>query len=474
MNIDYNHLKEIKLTPNSILEFIEAIENDELVNIKTFMIFNNNKSVVSFAKKPYKIKDKHLLFSITKSITGIGIGIAVNQGLLKLSDKMISFFPDKKIKNMSNNLKLITIENLLTMTSGIHDNTYESIVIEKDWISAFLNQNFSHLPGTYFRYTTHGSHILSAIIQKVSGVKLSDFVNENLFKPLEINSYQWEVTDDGISTGGMGLSLDTESLCKIAELILNKGVHKNKKILSKEFIFNATKAQIFKETEVDIDNKIYSGQFYGYHIHIGKDNYFRFDGAFGQVCLCIPDKNIVIAVTSQYSKLENLLKHIFDNIIDNIGNLEINNKNRLISKIESLNYISNFKKITNDKYKNLNISFDVNLEHNDIKNIVLKKSNNTIELLTRHKDKDSLINFDLNKIKNKSSCFIKDINWFNQKYTSYCTWDGDMLLLKVYYIETPYLVTYKKKSINNIWVLEYFINKSFTQRNFKVKGELYE
>ena len=147
-----------------ILDFIEGIEQDEAINLKTFMLLCDNKILAQFSKEPYSIEDQQLLFSMTKSFASLGVGIAADKGCLDIEDKIISYFTNKLPEQISDNLREVKVKHLLTMTSGIHDNTYEMLYPQKDWVKAFLAQNFPHEPGTYYRYSTHGSHILSALI----------------------------------------------------------------------------------------------------------------------------------------------------------------------------------------------------------------------------------------------------------------------------------------------------------------------
>ncbi len=471
MYVNYKRLKEVGYTKEMIKSFITSVEKDELTSIKTCMIYNNNESILDFSKKPYNINDKQLLFSITKSITSLAIGVACDKGLLKLSDKLITFFSDKISECSDDNLKDITIEDLLTMTSGIHEDTYEKIYKKSDWISGFLEQEFPHKPGTFFRYSTHGSHMLSAIIHRVSKQSLSDFVNEYIFTPLDIE-YKWEVTPDKITTGGMGLSLDSESVCKLGSLFINKGTYKNKRIISEEYIRRASKAHIYKSSEKDIEIRENSGKYYGYHIHIGIDESLRFDGAFGQVCVIFPDLEVVIAITSVYSKLENLLTYIHKYLKPDKAN-----KEDTIKELDLTNFINDLTydlRVNNESEKaNIQLCFKIDNKVNGIDRIIFKQNNDDITLKISYLNKtNSIIKFDLLKKVEAISYFVKDTNWENQKYYSLVRRIKDTLHLEVYYLETPYLCKYILEKNDEVYTLKYSINKSFTQKSFSVKGVL--
>lgn len=460
MFIDRKKLKRIGITEQDVSDLLNVLESDERTHIKTLMLYQNGP-IVSFEKDPYNLDHKQLLFSITKSVTSMAVGIAVDKGLLSLDDKLVSFFPDKNPSVCSEQLKQITIENLLTMTSGIHKDTYDVLYQQSDWIKAFLHQEFVHQPGTYFRYSTHGSHMLSAVIQQVTGQSLNEFVEEYLFEPLGIMDYDWEMIADGTTTGGMGLSLKTEDLCKLADMFVHDGVYNDRQIISKSFINKAVQPHIVKSSEVESDSNYYSGQHYGYQIHIGKEGCYRFDGAFGQVCLIDPHSKLVIVVTSQYSKLEPLLKHLHQHIIEGI------------SKKEDIKVIDS-KRV--DYRKSYEIDTSVMVDR------VFQLENNPNKMTAIHlTSKDELIRLKINYLDHKSTVvdfsmcsdisgacyFVNDITWKEQKYNSIVERLNDKrMVLKIFILETPYVLSFDVDLKSR--TLDFKINKSFTIKNFSI------
>ncbi len=207
----------------TIIEFIDACEAQNL-QLNTFMLICNNKAITQFWKKPYEKDCVQLLYSLTKSFTGVGVGIASDKKLINLEDSVISFFPDKLPETISENLQKMKVKHLLSMTCGIHENTYGMLYNQDDWIKAFLAQDFPHEPGTYYRYSTHASHVLAAIVEKVAGMSFYDFLKINLFEPLGIAKSTWEHCKQGITAGGMGLGLTTESIAKFGQMLLNKAM----------------------------------------------------------------------------------------------------------------------------------------------------------------------------------------------------------------------------------------------------------
>lgn len=257
----------------------------------------------------------HTLFSVSKTFTASAIGFAVDEGKLKVTDKVISFFPDKLPAEVNDNLKELEIRHLLTMSSG-HDVDPTAVVRKKgneniDWVKAFLAEPFVHKPGSYFVYNSLATYMLSAILQKVTGEKVIDYLYPRLFRPLGIVGATWSESPQGINCGGWGLSLKTEDLAKMGQLFLQKGKWNGKQLLSEEWIDEATTSKIaslpagVKPENVKVkksDSDWLQG--YGYQMWRCRHNAFRADGANGQYIIVIPEKDAVIAMTANIGDMQ--------------------------------------------------------------------------------------------------------------------------------------------------------------------------
>ena len=234
----------ITLSPARINQFVDELEhNSEIIGL---MLLHNGKGITQFCKKPYEMDELRLLFSLSKSFTGVGVGIASDLGIISLDDLVISYFPDKLPAVVSDNLAKLKIRHLLTMSCGIHDNTYSELYVQDDWMRAFLAQNFVHEPGAYYRYSTHGTYILSAIVERAIHQSFYSFIKKYLLEPMEITDSSWEYCTQGVTAGGMGLSVPLEAIAKFGQLLLDKGRYKDKQIVSTEYIDMATSPQILK------------------------------------------------------------------------------------------------------------------------------------------------------------------------------------------------------------------------------------
>jgi CubicO group peptidase (beta-lactamase class C family) len=265
----------------------------------------------------------HSLWSVSKTFTATAVGFAVSEGKLKVTDKVISFFPDNLPAVVSDNLKALEVKDLLTMSGG-HDvePALNRVDTTANWVETFLAAPFEHKPGTFFVYNSLGTYMLSAIIQKVTGETLLDYLTPRLFSPLNITGATWDKSPQGINTGGWGLSLKTEDLAKMGLFILQKGKWNGKQLLPQSWIAEATSSHIasmpsnMRPEQITPDLKQQDWiQGYCYQMWRSRHNSFRADGAFGQYILILPEKDAVIAVTARVNDMQDELNRIWDNLL---------------------------------------------------------------------------------------------------------------------------------------------------------------
>jgi len=273
----------------------------------------HGKVITKGCWSPYQQDNTHILYSLSKSFCSTAIGMAVDEGLLKLDDKVVKFFPEDQPANPSANLKAMTIKDLLIMGTGNHNDTLGAIreSNDKNWAKVFLAQPVEHKPGTYFRYNTGATYMLSAILQKVTGEKLVDFLKPRLFDPLGIKEYTWEEDPMGINTGGYGLKIKTEAIAKFGQLYLQKGMWEGKRLLSEEWIDMATSKQIDNGSNPKSDWK----QGYGFQFWMCRHGAYRGDGAFGQYCIVMPEQNAVVAINSGVKNMQQVLNIIWEKLL---------------------------------------------------------------------------------------------------------------------------------------------------------------
>lgn len=302
----------------SILQFVNFAEKHNL-GLHSLMVIRNGKIVTQGWWDPYKPGLKHVMFSLSKSFTSTAVGFAVGERLVKLDDKVVDIFPEDVPADPSANLKAMTVRHLLTMTTGNDTDTAPPMAFgNKPWVKSFLTQPVPKQPGTYFLYNTGATYILSAIVTKVTGKTLIEYLTPRLFKPLDIVGADWEVSPQGINTGGWGLRITTKDVASLGLLYLQNGMWNGKQVLPVGWADEATKYQVSNVSLTAKNDKSESQQGYGYQFWRSKNNFFRADGALGQFSLVSRDLNTVIAMTSETASQQVMLDAVWDNLLPGI------------------------------------------------------------------------------------------------------------------------------------------------------------
>ncbi|HYQ56492.1 MAG TPA: serine hydrolase [Draconibacterium sp.] len=332
------------VSSQGIIDFLNGM-NAEGLEAHSFMFLRHGKVIAEGWWKPYGPEFTHLMYSASKSVTSLAIGIAIDEGRLQVTDKVISFFPEYMTDSISENMKLLTVKDLLTMSVGqAVDPAYVYQRGPEDWIWGFLHTEPVHTPGTVMMYNNFATFMLSAIIQKVTGQKLFNYLEPRLFDPLAIKNIEWDFNDMGINQGMIGSHLHTEDLAKLGQLALQKGRWGNKQIVSAAYIEEAGKFQITTNNEGKPEEELNDGEKgYGYQYWRGSHNSFRMDGMGGQLVIVMPDYDAVIVVTSNVNssndEMEQMWKYLVPAMSDEVlpANPELNQK--LDETLESLTWL---------------------------------------------------------------------------------------------------------------------------------------
>ncbi|MCD7971721.1 MAG: beta-lactamase family protein [Candidatus Azobacteroides sp.] len=287
------------------------------------MIIRNGKVVYENWFGDHAANKPHIMNSVSKTFTAMAVGFAVAENSIGIHDKVTSFFPDKLPEVISPELAELEIVHLLTMSVGYEtDPTYEIWDKEEDWIEQFLAFPIIHKPGSQFVYNSMATYVLSAILQKVTGEKLPDYLYPRLFRPLGITGIIWQESPQGITTGGWGLYITTEDMAKMGQFILQKGVWDGKQLIPASWIEEMSGKQVaslpagVKQEDLEVSPKDSDWlQGYGYQMWKSRHHSFRADGAGGQFILVLPEKNTVIVTTAAENDMQAELNLIWKYIL---------------------------------------------------------------------------------------------------------------------------------------------------------------
>lgn len=277
----------------AVLRFVEALDR-QANELHSFMLLRHGSVVAEGWWAPYRAEHPHLLFSLSKSFTATAVGLALTEGLLALDDPVLAFFPEET-PPASGFLPRLRVHHLLSMTSGHAQDTWAAMLGRPDgnWIRGFFEAPLRHEPGTHFLYNTGATYLLSAILQKTSGAKLHDYLASRLYAPLGIQSPSWTESPQGITTGGIGLSLRTEEVARFGQLYLQNGLWQGRQLLPVAWVEQATAAQVSNGQNPASD----WAQGYGYHFWRCRHGAYRGDGVFGQYCVVMPEQDAVLVMT---------------------------------------------------------------------------------------------------------------------------------------------------------------------------------
>lgn len=298
-----------------ILDFVNATRASK-TEFHSFMLLRHGKVVAEAWWNPYGPDLRHSLYSCSKSFTATAVGFAVHEKRLSLNDKIISFFPDKLPASISPNLTELTVKDALMMSDG-QEPEPSRVSADDDWVKGFLATPIVHKPGSVFLYNSIGTYMLSAIIQKVTGQSVLQYLKPRLFEPLGITGIDWETDMNGVNTGGWGLRVKTEDMAKFAQLFLQKGKWNGKQVLPLGWVEEASTVKIIQHPDMPQEKKDVSDweQGYCYQMWRCRHNAYRGDGAFGQYMIVMPDQDAALAVTAETSDMQGELNLVWQYLL---------------------------------------------------------------------------------------------------------------------------------------------------------------
>ena len=267
----------------ALITVFDSLMATPQTDIHSVVVMRHGKVIGEIYPKPFAIEYKHTMYSCSKTFVSMAVGLAIEENRLRLTDRVAPFFIESLPDSISKGLAEMTVEDLLTMRSGITPD-WEMRNICTDWIRTFLAKPVEGA-GEKFGYDSMATYMLSAIVQKVTGMTTLDYLKKKIFKDMHITDVAWELSPEGVNTGGWGLYIQSESLAKFGQLWLDKGKWNGKQLVPASWIEQMNTLHVKSNS-------------YGYQIwHCAYPGAVRADGAFGQWVIVVPDKDMVVVIT---------------------------------------------------------------------------------------------------------------------------------------------------------------------------------
>lgn len=293
----------MRFSAAAISSFLDHLEERE-IECHSLMVVHRGRIIAEGWWAPYSADRAHLLYSLTKTFTSFAVGFAVHDGLLRLDDRIVDVLPDHVPVDASEHARALTVHHLLTMTAGHAEDTLAGAwtLEPTDLVRGFLRMPLVAEPGSHHTYDNSSTFVLARMVERVTGKPLPTLLDERLFTPLGITDVEWDRVGNGAVYGFHGLHLTTEAVAACGELMLRGGTWQGTEILSQDWMAEATRKQV--------DSRHYSpgapgADFHaGYGYQVWSSTYgFHGNGAFGQQCIVVPDRELVVVLTAAHSEV---------------------------------------------------------------------------------------------------------------------------------------------------------------------------
>ena len=291
--------------------FIAAVAPMPGVELHSLMVLRHGHVVAERWWRPYRPETAHLLYSLSKSFTSTALGLAVGEGLVDLDATVLSYFPEYDRVVTDERSRSIRVRHVAAMASGHDDETFERALVagDGDPLRGFLLIPPDREPGTVFAYNQPCTYAVSAIVQRVSGGSLTAYLRPRLYEPLGIAPFGWLTDARGRELGYSGLHVPTEAIARLGQLYLRGGEWGGRRLLSAEWVAEATRAHV-ATVRPDPD----WNQGYGFQFWRSRHGY-RGDGAYGQLMVILPEADAVVAITSQSPDMQGLLDALWAHLL---------------------------------------------------------------------------------------------------------------------------------------------------------------
>lgn len=456
-----------------LLTFLDDVDSN-VDTMNSFMLLRRGHVVAEAWWTPYDAQTPHVLYSLSKSFTSTAVGLAIAEGKLTLDDEVLKYFPEDAPAEPSAHLKAMRVRDLLRMTTGhateppMWRDQPDSSTTGAAWTKKFLHHPVDFKPGTLFVYNTPATYMQSAIVQKVTGQTVRDYLVPRLFEPLGIETPNWVTSPEGISAGGYGLLAKTEDLAKFGQLYLQKGQWNGTQLIPGDWIAEATARQASNGSDPNSD----WSQGYGYQFWRSRHESFRGDGAFGQYLLVLPNEDAVIVITSGVKNMQDVLNRVWEKLLPALKPSALPDNADAQQALNSRMASLTVKRPTGQPTSSISEKvsgewFEFPENELDLRAISLRFSGNDSVIIVRTAHGELTTPFGFDDWKKSNNAFAVGMNKFvsvpeKALIAASGAWkDNHVLTLKFVAYETPFYTTLNLRFENNQLFLDAEHNAAF-------------
>lgn len=326
---------ELGVDARGIEAFLEVLEAAPDVEPHSVMVLRRGQVIAAGWWAPYSRDRPHLLYSLSKSFTSTALGFAVAEGLVGMDDPVVDYFPEFAADITDERSRAILVRHAASMATGHGaEMLFEARAADPtDIVRGLLLLPPDGEPGRVFAYNQPATYAVAAIVQRVSGQTLTEYLRPRLFEPLGMGVGGWFQEPAGRDIGFSGLHATTESIARLGQLYLDGGRWQGRQVLPREWVTEATRSHVSNDRPGEPPDW---RQGYGHQFWMARHGY-RGDGAYGQFCIVLPEQDMVIAITAATENMQFVLDAVWEHVLPAIdGPGDVSADRRLGHRLDSL------------------------------------------------------------------------------------------------------------------------------------------